>query len=161
MTRTALRAQAKSRRNSFHSRLYDPLLSNKVTRGQKRSLSMPDVYSISKPSTNDPIFHSDPDSCQISSQISSQETISSGLKTISTHTSGSSIGSSRNEGIISARSYRDISPKGFKQKFSSNMKNAVLLGSTKRLDFLWKLTYWMKKITFLTKLVDTVLPKNL
>ena len=138
MTRAALQAQAKSRRNSIHSNIFDGHIANYSN--AKRSLSMPDVYSGLNIKTGMEIKSIDA-ICQQhelnrkvnydpESEGSSRETISSGLKT---NSSASSIGSSRVEGTISSVSMQNLSPAPKRiTKLTNHMKSYVMMSSTKR-----------------------------
>jgi len=133
MTRHALQAQAKSRRTSIHSNIFDTNIystQNRSAVSAKRSLSMPDVYRglINPQATICQILPVNRQNYQNpESGGSSRETLSSGLKTES---SSSSIGSSRAEGTLSA-SMENLRPKKI-TKFTNHMKSYVMMGSSKR-----------------------------
>ena len=128
MTVSALSAQAKSRRNSVHSRIFDHSQlktyahrSNPAT----RSLSMPDVYH----GLIREVEIKSLEVCQMiepQCRLSSQETVSSGLKT---NSSSSSIGSSRVEGTLTSASMNNINRLS---KMTKSMKSYVIMGSSKR-----------------------------
>ena len=100
----------------------------------KRSLSMPDVYhGLIRDISNSKDLENFHQICQQhgrkSETSSSNETISSGLKT---NSSSSSIGS-RNEGIlVQAASMSNLQQPRTISKFTNNVKSKIMMGSCKR-----------------------------